>query len=227
MENLEQIIKQYVLGQLDEQDAEAFEEYFLARPEIAEQIEAVQQLHLGLGVVESELSDSDDYQLTNESAVGKADFEVPAHTLSAMFSRYMVGPAQSMTMAAMLLILAPLALTSMQHSADPVSAQLIRLDSATVRSSVPQSSISLPSDGGYAAVMVRVRDVEFPEYRLQVQGATEWRSEPFEFSSGSRDHLVLIPPSIAAGNVKVTLLATTVDGQERAVPFCNYTEACM
>lgn len=225
MDNLEQIIQRYVLGQLDEPEAEAFEEYFLSRPDVAEQIDAAQQLHAGLS------------HLNSESALGNPQastrFMPPAErstaglSMSQVLSRYLVGPAQTMIMAGLLIVLAPIALTSMQGSNHGVTAQLVRLDSATVRSTDASPKITLPANGDFAAVMVRVRDVEFPSYRLQVQGASTWLSEPFEFSSGARDHLVLIPPSTSEQRVEISLLGIAPDGEKHAVDFCNYTEACL
>jgi hypothetical protein len=92
------------------------------------------------------------------------------------------------------------------------------------------NGFNLDTNGKHAAVIVRVREVAFPDYQLSVRSldsqAELWRSESFSFPSGARDFLVLIPPVAATNNVDVKLLGIGKDDQQFEVSFCNYTEAC-
>ena len=49
----QQLVEQYVAGKMSEAQAEAFEDFFVANPEVARQVELEQRLKAGLALVAS------------------------------------------------------------------------------------------------------------------------------------------------------------------------------
>ncbi len=226
-QNLEQLIQQYVLGQLQESDAEAFEVYFLSNPDIAERIELAQSLHLGLRQLDVQSSITLDSLTDDQTGVSGET----GHTVWQQLQRVFVGPVPSLAMAALLVLMVPFAMQSALVSSEDVNVELVRFEASTVRSAVGADGIDLSTEGDYAALMLRVPEVAFPAYRVRVADVDNqtalWQSEDFVFKSGSRDHLVLVPPQAAKARVDVQLFGITPEGNEVAVDFCGYTEACL
>lgn len=228
-ENLQQIVQQYVLGQLGEDQAGEFEEYFLSRPDVAEQVEIAQAMQIGLATLEDEQGESPfaglDANLAGDG-VSSSGF-----ALSSILHKLFVGPAPSFAMAALIAVMLPMAFKSAPVSDAPVDAELVRFDVNPVRSALNGNAVDLSTDGRYAAVMVRVPEVVYPQYRAKVvsaeNGNTLWQSDDFSFKSGSRDHLLLVPPKAAQASVTLTLLGVTPEGKEVSVDYCGYTDACM
>jgi len=220
-ENLEAIIQRYILDQLDERDAEDFEAYFLCRPEIADAVSTAQRLSVGL-------------HAHQDAKAQKASSKEPVRNAQISFlgrlTQMLSGPAPSFVMAALLLCATPFAIKGLSHSGSVNSEiQLISLESSIVRSG-GQQGLNLSTNGHQAAVVIRVKSVEYPSYVMHVREAEMdqevWTSEPFRFSSGSRDALVLIPRHASIANASVKLYGMTEDGREESVNFCNYTESC-
>lgn len=225
-DNLEAIIQRYILDQLDDGDTEEFEAYFLCRPDIADRVSSTQKLRAGLELL-------DDQNVAVEHSAGSTKsasvFErLGLNKLGELFS----GPAPAFAMAALLVCLSPFAIKGLSLSDDNAHIQLVSLQSAVVRSAENDTDkgINLSVTRGQAAVIVRVKEVRYPSYFLSVkteERANEvWRSKKFEFASGSRDSLVLIPSHASIDSVNVQLYGLTEQGQEEPVAFCDYTESC-
>ena len=217
-DTIESLVKRYVLGQLSDNETEEFEAYFLSRPEIIAMVEDVQRIHAGLEYNE----------LSSEQPAGEAS---PSEgTISRWFSIFS-GPVPAMAMLVLVAVMAPLAMQGLSGGGNQaLDAQLVRLDSSNVRSSGSTGTYDLNAGGKHAAVIVRVKEVEYPEYLLRVNSPESnselWESEKFSFASGARDYLVLVPPQAAIQNVDVQLLGIKEDAQQVEVDFCSYTEAC-
>ncbi len=219
-DNLEAIVQRYILDQLDEGDAEEFEAYFLCRPDVAEMVSSAQMLNLGLGLVKQDNSGA-------KSVPPQGSSEPWLSKLSRMFS----GPAPTFAMAALLVCIAPFAIKGLSKSETSANVELVSLQSAVVRSaSGSTKGLDLSVVDGQAAVIVRVRDVRYPRYYLSVRSAESekevWQSDEFEFASGSRDSLVLLPEHASIADAEVQLYGVVENGQDERVDFCNYTESC-
>lgn len=226
--NIETLAKRYVLGQLDEGQAEEFETYYFSRPELIEMVDAIQKIHIGMENTEFATVYADQalagpsttHSLVNKLA-GWIKSPMPGYALAATIALVAFGPATL--------------LSSLSSSSKDTSSlgelQLVRLDTSSVRSAnaVQTINLSVP-DGKSAALLVRVKDVEFPNYRLKVSSSDKsellWASKSFHFASGSRDYLFVVPSEAALDNVHVELFGINQKSQELSVPFCNYTEAC-
>jgi len=224
--NIETWIKRYVLDQLDESQAEEFENYYLARPDVIEKIAAAQKIKLGLEVLES---DSEANSTCIDNVVTARSRE---HSLLARILGWMTVPVPSYAMLAALAILGPLALnnTAFNQVASDSDIQLVRLDAPSVRSFETTKGVNLSVVGKQTAVVVRVKGVDYPKYKLSINAtgseSSLWSSDFFAFASGARDHLILIPPHAAIDSANVQLFGVNEQGQEIEVSFCNYTEAC-
>jgi len=212
-DNLEAIIQRYILDQLDERDAEDFEAYFLSRPDVADMVSSAHKMSVGLRTLETE----------TVSVVSQATSDSGSliEKLSGLFS----GPAPAFAMAALLVVVSPFALQGLSQIGDGSNVELVSLQSSVVRSadSGAENGIDLSVTEGRSAVIVRVKEVRFPNYILSVKSASSedevWRSSPFEFASGSRDSLLLLPEHASISRVDEA-------GQEIEVDFCDYTESC-
>lgn len=217
-ENLESVVQAYVLGQLDDTQTEEFEAYFLARPELIEMIDLAQKLNTGLENLPFEsvvAAEQPNNRSLLDMLVGFIKTPVPVYAAVAALAVVALGPAS---------------LLSSNDAVYENQPQLVRLDTSSVRSAGKRSSVDLSVDGKSAALVVRVKEVEFPQYRLKVLSSddreTLWSSEVFEFASGTRDYLVVVPPQASRNNVKVELYGVDQGDGEVNVTFCNYTEAC-
>ena len=217
-DNLESLIQAYVFGRLDEAQAEEFEAYFLAQPELVEMIDSAQKLHIGLDNMPAtpvSMAIAEKPSIVDK-LIGLIKVPVPAYGVAAaMVLTMMVGPAS---------------LTSINSTPNLSQPQLVRLDTTSVRSTGAELAANLSVGGKSAAMVVRVKEVEFPQYRLKVSSAEDnealWDSGIFEFASGARDYLVVVPPEAAVDNVRVELFGISQGVEEVKVSFCNYTEAC-
>ena len=227
-ENLQQYIQQYVLGQLSEDQASEFEEYFLCRPEVAEQVDIAQSLSIGLATLDAAQHAVPMGIMSNLSTT---DHPRPDSSVWAFLQKVFVGPAPSLAMAVLLVLMAPMAFKSVLVSETPINAELVRFDVNPVRSALNGNAVDLSTDGDYAAIMLRVPEVIYPQYRVRVLNAESgdalWQSEDFSFNSGSRDHLLLVPPKAARAGVALALMGVTPEGKEVSVEYCGYTDACM
>ena len=227
-ENLQQHIQQYVLGQLSEDQANEFEEYFLCRPEVAEQVEIAQSLSIGLATIDTA---EPAVPMGFASAARTAENTKPGSSVGSFLQKVFVGPAPSFAMAALLVLMAPMAFKSALVSEAPINAELVRFDANPVRSALNSNAVDLSTDGNYAAIMLRVPEVIYPQYRVRVLNAESgdalWQSDDFSFKSGSRDHLLLVPPKAARAGVELTLMGVTPEGKEVSVDYCGYTDACI
>jgi hypothetical protein len=227
-ENLQRHIQQYVLGQLSEDQANEFEEYFLCRPDVAEQVEIAQSLNIGLATIDTA---EQAVPMGFAASVSTTDNTQPDSSVWSFLQKVFVGPAPSLAMAALLVLMAPMAFKSVLVSETPVNAELVRFDVNPVRSALNSNAVDLSAGGDYAAIMLRVPEVIYPQYRARVlnakSGDTLWQSDDFSFKSGSRDHLLLVPPKAARADVTLTLTGVTPEGKEVSVDYCGYTDACM
>lgn len=226
--NIETLVKRYVLNQMDESQAEAFESYYLARPDVVEKIAAAQKIRLGLEVLASESSTKTNNVLTENRIAAESD----ESSLITRLLAWMTVPVPSYAMLAALAILAPLALNN--NASNKIRTDngihLVRIDAPSVRSFEESKGVDLTANGKQPAIIIRVKSVDYPQYKLSVSANGEktslWNSGWFEFASGTRDHLIVIPSQAAIGSANVHLFAVNEQGEEIEVPFCNYTEAC-
>ena len=218
-DTIESLVKRYVLGQLNDTEAEEFEAYFLARPEIIAMVEDVQRIHAGL-----------EYNELNAAEQPANKTSGSAGSIGRWLSIFN-GPVPAMAMLLLVAVMTPMAMQGLSDGSGQImDVQLVRLDPSNVRSSGSAGTYNLNAGGRHAAVIVRVKEVEYPEYLLQVSSAESnselWKSDKFSFASGARDYLVLVPPQAAINNVDVQLLGIREDAQQVEVDFCSYTEAC-
>jgi len=222
-DNLEAIIKCYVLDQLSDDETQEFEVYFLSRPEVADLVDSAQKLHAGLRVSRADSK-------VGVEPVASVDPPV-TESFWRMIRRMFSGSVPASAMAIMLVMASPLIIKGIATNEHSQKIELVSLESALVRSSSPSDGIDLSTaEGAAAAVVVRVKEVSYPSYSLSISLADSnkeiWRSAPFQFASGERDSLVVIPAKAALDGVNVELYGRHEDGREEKVTFCNYTDSC-
>lgn len=219
--------QQYVLGQMSESDAQAFEAYFLSEPDIQDLVEVTQELHLGL---------KESSAMANESAVSESDTRV--ETRNSVFGRltgWLSVPVPAFAVLALAVLCSPLILNGISSNnsldANLVSnVELINFNTTATRSSqAGRPTINLSGISGSAALLIKVKSVKHKEYRLKLllSEASEpaWVSEPFQVSA-LRDHLVTIPKLNVQDDLSIEVTGINPDSSETSVVFCHYSEVC-
>lgn len=217
--DLESTVKDYVLGRLSETEAEEFETYFLARPEIIALVEEVQSEHIG----------------SAESHPSKVDAGNASSTVWNSIRSWLTVPASAVAAIALALVAVPLAINFQAGSNNLDNVYVAAFSTATTRGfnqNEPASSrkIDLSNEQGITGLFIKVKPDVRERYQLNVfaEGVESpvWISEPFQVSSGLRDYFVILPKEAALADARVQLVAVDRNQQTTPVEFCHYSEVC-
>lgn len=209
----EQLIERYVLGQLNEAEAIAFEEYFVERPDLVGQIEAAQHLHSGLQEQNSDFKEKP----KNRNK----------HTSLGDLFKWLRAPLPVYVLAAPLAV-ATVMLTQSTDIARP-KIQLVHFTTQLQRGMESVPNLSIIDETSDSVVLIKVSKVRHKYYRMRLINAEDtivWRSEKF-IAGGMNEIMVLIPAgSIAKSSYGLSVVAITANGDELEVEFCHFAESC-
>ncbi len=213
--DIEKTVQEYVLGKLSLSDAEEFEAYFLANPEIIEMVEVAQEVHLGLVTLNKRTSLERVEARSGKSIVTK---------LVALFSAPV--PAYATALALMVVIMGS---QLFENSQDELISEihLARFSTEATRSSSKKLMIDFSKHNKSVGIFIKVARVDYRHYVLRLTGNDDavWQSKPFEMSA-LKDALILVPQGVVKGSQSVEVIGVSGAGQETSVEFCNYNERC-
>ena len=226
--NLEETIQAYVLGNLSVGEKDEFEEYFLTRPEIIDQIQIAQKVNV--------LADFENDQ-SHTNAHTTAQTTKKERTLDKLLG-WLTVPIPAIATVAAIALLTPM-LANQFASREIGQIELAAFSSSVTRGESQSNSnqfdiaIDLSTLGENAAIMIKVTPDFKQSYRLEVYNASEpklgpiWKSPSFSVKSGTRDQIILLPDSVKIPDANLRILGKEQDGSFRAVKFCHYSETCL
>ena len=215
----ESAIQRYIVGRMSNSEAEDFEAYFLANPELVEQVEIAQSISIGL-------ANRPENIVSTDTASNKRD-----GTLFDKMVGWLTIPVPAFAVLALAAILSPLAFNGMStvSPGQDQNIELLSFSTAATRSAKQQSVIDLSGVEGQAALMVKVKSIKHPNYKLKLvrdkDAETAWTSEAFQVGA-LRDHLVLLPSSLKGQKYRMEVVGVAPDLTESQVEFCHYSEVC-
>ena len=216
--DLEEVVQRYVLGQLSSTDTEAFEEYFLSRPDVIEMVETVQNIHVGMEMAERNAA-------TRHSPAPRPGKPAWVQWLSDWFAV----PVPAFAVVLMALVIVPPALQGLRTESGPTAMQLVNFSTDTTRSAGQAVTVDLSQTTGNAALLIKLKSVDFARYKLKLIADGEddpmWISDPFQVSA-LRDHLVVLPDTIRPVKARIEVVGLSDPGGETPVEFCHYSETC-
>lgn len=214
--------RRYVFGQMSEDEAQAFEAYFLAKPDVLDIVEATQEMHFGLIANEQMQAET---ETTNSAEVQ------PSESAIAKLLGWLAVPVPAFAVLAMAAVLSPFALNGLSSNTQ-LDNEIVLMNFSTMatRSTDKRhAEIDLSQANGQSAVLVKVKSVEHKDYKLKLVSIDAlkpvWVSELFQMSA-LRDALVTIPKLKNVGISKLELVGINPDQTETAVRFCHYSESC-
>ena len=223
--NLDTIIQNYVHGRLNDVEASEFEEYFLSNPNVIEQVETTQSLHMGLLEAEKTAfqQTADSIKVSNTSTIKSTDsFYQKLLNLVSI-------PVPAFAVIAMAAILLPMALENFNNQNQTSEVSLINFSTQATRSSDQGITIDLSNSNNSSAILIKLKKVDYPFYKLKLintnSNKSAWESQEFQVSA-LRDKLVTLPNLSSLGKVNVEVYGIDNDSQETKVDFCHYNETC-
>lgn len=226
--NIDTVIQDYVLGRLNDAKATEFEEFFLSNHEVAEQVESAQLMHAGLQELEKRSRQS---SINYSKAEAKNRQNTILKSEKSLFEKLLgllTIPVPAFAMIAMVAVLSPMALQSLNGDNSNSNISLVNFSTQTTRSTNEVISIDLSNRNGDSALLIKLKSVEFPNFKLKLIPIGElnpvWESEPFK-PSALRDKLVTLP-SGSLGKVQVEVVGIDDTLNETIVEFCHYSENC-
>ncbi len=224
--NLEETIQAYVLGKLPLDQKDAFEEYFLAKPEIIEQIEIAQKINILADLESNEayenMKTDMSYSNTNQDQI-----------LDKLIG-WLTVPIPAFATVAAIALLTPM-LANQFASREAGQIELAAFSSATTRGESESISnqfditLDLSTLNKNAAIMIKVTPDVKQAYRLEIHDSSAliWTSPSFSVKSGTRDQIILLPDSVRIPDARLRLLGKEQDESLNAVKFCHYSEVCL
>ena len=221
--NLEETIQAYVLEKLPFDKKNDFEEYFLARPDVIEQIEIAQKVHL---LADFEVDQSSDTEAETTENRDKVQF------LDKLLGWFTI-PVPAIATVAAIALLTPI-MANQFAGQESGQIELAAFSSATTRGDSQSNTnkfdvvVDLATLKENAAIMIKVTPDVKQTYQLEVYDASKliWTSSPFAVKSGTRDQIIVLPDSVRIPDANLRLLGKEQDGSFRAVKFFNYSEVC-
>lgn len=220
--DLEATVQRYVLGLLPADEAEQFEAWYLARPEIIEMIETVQNINIGMQSAKLVPSVGADFN--------RPKAPVTKDSLLQRLSRWLSVPVPAYASLALIALAAPFLINnSGEQLRSQQNLNLVGFSTAQLRGSAASLELDLSSDIAPAALLLKVKSVDYQYYQVQISSLDDsesvWNSQPFEVSA-LRDHLLLLPDSILTGRKNVEMFGLAPTGEKNSVEFCHYSETC-
>jgi len=226
--NLEETIQAYVLGNLLEGEKSEFEEYFLTKPEIIDQIKVAQNI--------SVLADLED-DLTMQTTQANVPKSEKGFTLKMLSGWFTIPIPAYVALGVVALITPMIANQFAEQRVDQI--ELVAFSSSATRGESKNNLhefdviIDLSNLKGNSAIMLKVTPDVKQSYLLEVYDASVaysgpvWTSSPITIKSGTRDQIVMLPKFARFQNAKIRVLGKKHDGSYSAVRFCHYSEVCL
>ena len=215
IKDIEITVQRYVLGQLSDSESDSFEEYFLPKPELVEMVETVQKMHLGL-------------EAADRSVPRVAIEKVKAFSIQRLIDWLSV-PVPAFAVLLVALVATPLAFQSFNPQDRSNEIVMVNFSTDVTRGVEPVRLVDLSNVKGDSALMVKLKSVQYPHYRLKlipISGEEPlWVSEPFQVSA-LRDHLVVVPKGVGVSKAKIEVVGIDDNTKEIKVEFCHYSEVC-
>ena len=217
--DIETMVRDYVLGRLSDEEAEEFEAYFLGHADLVKMVSDFQTMQIAIsGVEESRQAELVKVSSSSTSSTllsrlkGVFTVPVPAYSVAALMAASFIGSQQVLN-----------TIPSQNEL------QIARFTTAATRGKNLDQEvvINFSEYGGDVGLFLKVPEVNYQYYRVRLiaqnDGTDVWESTDFEFSA-LRDHLLVIPSKEISGVRIVKLVA----GEENEfVSFCAYSEVCV
>ena len=222
--DLESTLQRYLKQQLSEEQAVAFEDYFVDKPELIEKVESARAMMHGLETLSPQISDFVPEAEANQAALitrllAWLSGPVPAYGVAAC-AVLMLGatwwlPPQS--------VVPPLN----QTFAD---VELLNFNSGVKRNNSLGIVVELSeSERVRNVAFIKLPIVNYRQYELSAldpQSKAElWRSKPFIFSA-LNDKMISLPNTLNGSSALLQLFGIEQSGKKVSVEFCHYSEAC-
>jgi hypothetical protein len=216
--NEQLLIERYVLGKLDETEAEAFEAYYLDKPELIAEIEASMLLHQGLR--------NTTFSPATTSVEGKS-LSIP-QKLSRQLSNWLSYPVPAYVFLPLLGLGVYLALPNTDKLEED-SVNILAFSTIPSRSNNSLKTIYLEDSAALNTLLIKIPDVQFPKYVITLSEDSSdtfsWESKAFQFNALLHQTIVL-PHTLSDGRYQVNLFGIDADGNLTAVSFCSFQERC-
>lgn len=214
--DIEDTIHQYLNRMLTEEQAVAFEDYFVDKPELISKIEASRAMMQGMHSMQhSSAIISEGVNHTSQPKV-----------LERLFA-WLWQPSAGYAVA--LSALVALVVIPNSHQQTDTDIELLSFSTNSQRNLQSPIEAKLADAGARTAAFIKVAKVDYRQYELQLLDAGSqvqvWRSDPFAFSV-LKDKMVLIPIDLLATKVSLNLYGIDQKGDRRKVDFCHYSEPC-
>jgi len=117
-------------------------------------------------------------------------------------------------------------IVAIRPNSEPI--ELVGFSTLATRGAQLQSDIDLSQVNGRAAVMIKLKEVQYQFYVLTVSsldGQHIWQSDNFQVSA-LKDKLILLPNTLDESAIKIQVSGLEKDSSKTAVKFCHYSEVC-
>jgi len=216
-----QIEIKYLRGQLSDKELEMFEVYLMEDPSVLERLELEQ-------VFTQTLKDKEEFESAAEmSAVETIDAAILEQSKVSLLQRFIAWICVPIpAYASLMLAVGAASIVAIRPNSEPI--ELVGFSTLATRGAQLQSDIDLSQVNGRAAVMIKLKEVQYQFYVLIVSsldGQHIWQSDNFQVSA-LKDKLILLPNTLDESAIKIQVSGLEKDSSKTAVKFCHYSEVC-
>lgn len=215
----------YLRNQLTPQELEEFEVCLMENEDLLERLEIQQALHETLQSNSLPENSSDS---RNSKSLDESSEVISKLTPIQKLIRWISLPIPAYAVLLSLVGTASLVFVQRAGTENTEPLELVGFSTIATRGSKLQTELDLSKVNGRAAVMIKLKEVKYQYYVLDVLSEDHqriWQSDLFKVGT-LKDSLVLLPSRISKNIVKIKVLGVDKAGKENEVEFCHYSENC-